>query len=80
MQVDVLLFASLKDEVGPTYRVELPEGADVKGLRLALAAAHPAFARLASRSLVAVNEEYADDVTLVRSGDVIAVLPPVAGG
>lgn len=80
MQVDVLLFASLKDEVGPTYGVELPEGSDVRQLRLALATAHPAFARLASRSLVAVNETYADDATPILPGDVVAVLPPVAGG
>jgi hypothetical protein len=65
MRVDVLLFASLKDDVGPCFAVE---------------AAHPAFARLGRRTLVAVNEAYADERDPLRPGDVVAVLPPVAGG
>jgi molybdopterin converting factor subunit 1 len=80
MRVDVLLFASLKDDVGPCFAVELPNGATVGELRRALEAAHPAFARLGRRTLVAVNEAYADERDPLRPGDVVAVLPPVAGG
>lgn len=80
MRVDVLLFASLKDDVGPSFAVELPEPADVAGLRRALEAAHPAFARIGRRAMVAVNEAYARDADPVRPGDAVALLPPVAGG
>ena len=80
MRIDVLLFASLKDAIGPTFAVELPDDADVAVLRRTLEGAHPAFARLGSRTLVAVNECYARDEDPVRARDVVALLPPVAGG
>ena len=80
MRIDVLLFASLKDEVGPTFAVELPDEADVALLRRTLEAAHPAFARFGKRALVAVNETYARDGDPLQMGDTVALLPPVAGG
>ena len=80
VRVDVLLFASLKDEIGPRFGVELADGATVADLRRALEAAHPAFARFGRRAMVAVNEAYAGDRDPVRAGDTVAVLPPVAGG
>ncbi|MDF2946881.1 MAG: moaD [Bacillales bacterium] len=30
--------------------------------------------------MVAVNEEYATDETVIKSGDVVAFIPPVSGG
>ncbi len=80
MRIDVLLFASLKDEVGPSMPVELTEPATVADLRRALEAAHPAFGRFGRRAMVAVNEAYAREGDPVRSGDAVALLPPVAGG
>jgi molybdopterin converting factor subunit 1 len=80
MRVDVLLFASLKDEVGPAIAVEVGEPATVADLRRALEAAHPAFARFGRRAMVAVNEAYAREGDPIRPGDAVALLPPVAGG
>jgi molybdopterin converting factor subunit 1 len=80
MRVDVLLFASLKDEVGPSVAIEVVEPATVGDLRRALEAAHPAFARMGKRAMVAVNEAYAADTDPLRPGDTVALLPPVAGG
>lgn len=84
MNVEVLLFASLKDELGGVFPVDVPEArpgeTTVRALRAAVAAASPAAARLGARVLVAVNERYADDDQPVRPGDVVAFLPPVAGG
>lgn len=80
MRLTVLLFAALKDEVGPTFDVDVPDGTDVGGLRRRLEAAHPAFARFGRRALVAVNEAYATDAEGLSPGDVVAMLPPVAGG
>lgn len=80
MRLEVLLFAALKDEIGPSFSVEVPEGSDVAALRRALEAAHPAFARFGRRALVAVNESHATDRDPLRPGDVVAILPPVAGG
>ena len=84
MQVEILLFASLRDELGPACSVEVPaaeaETTTVGALRAAFLAAHPSAARLGRRILVAVNERHASDADLVRPGDVVAFLPPLAGG
>ena len=80
MRVEVLLFAALRDEVGPNVAVDVREGATVAELRQALEAAHPAIARYGRRAMVAVNEAWAADGEPVHSGDTVALLPPVAGG
>lgn len=84
MRIEVLLFASLQEELGPRLAVEVdaPDGgpATVGALREALRAAHPAFARLGRQALVAVNLAFASDAEEVRPGDEVAVLPPLAGG
>ncbi len=84
MQVEILLFASLKDELGGTLALTVPEArpgeATVGALRAAFLETHPSAARLGRRILVAVNELYAADGDVVRPGDTVAFLPPVAGG
>ena len=80
MRVDVLLFAALKDELGPSVSIEIAEPATVATLRAALAAAHPAVARFGDRAKAAVNETWAAESDPVRAGDTVALLPPVAGG
>jgi molybdopterin converting factor subunit 1 len=80
VKVDVLLFASLKDELGPRVSVEVPEPATVNSLRRALEAAHPVIARFGTRAKLAVNEAWARETDPVAPGDTVALLPPVAGG
>jgi molybdopterin converting factor subunit 1 len=84
MQVEILLFASLKDELGPASTVAVPDagpgGTTVGAVRAAFLAAHPSAARLGRRILVAVNERHAADADPVRPGDTVAFLPPLAGG
>ena len=80
MRIEVLLFAQLRDQVGPSIGVELEAPADVAALRRALEAAHPAIARIGRRAAVAVNETYARDGEPVQEGDTVALLPPIAGG
>jgi molybdopterin converting factor subunit 1 len=80
VKVEVLLFASLRDELGEKVSVEVAEPATVASLRLALEAAHPAIARFRGRAKAAVNETWAFETDAVRPGDTVALLPPVAGG
>ncbi|CAN5851418.1 hypothetical protein BH11GEM1_BH11GEM1_14200 [soil metagenome] len=80
MSVTVLLFASYADALGvPSVSLELPEGATVNDV-LADIAARPGGGVLPARPLVAVNQRYAAPSTPVRSGDEVALIPPVAGG
>ncbi len=84
MRVEILLFASLRDELGGTSTVDVPESrpgeTTVGVLREAFLASCPSATRLGKRILVAVNEKFARDVDAVRPGDTVAFLPPVAGG
>ncbi|HYN43094.1 MAG TPA: molybdopterin converting factor subunit 1 [Thermoanaerobaculia bacterium] len=84
MRVEILLFASLRDELGGTCTVEVPEScpgeSTVGALREAFLASCPSAARLGKRILVAVNERFARDADPVQAGDTVAFLPPVAGG
>jgi molybdopterin converting factor subunit 1 len=80
VKVEVLLFASLRDAVGRTIAVEVPEPATVTTLRRALEAAHPVIARFGTRAKLAINETWAKETDAVAPGDTVALLPPVAGG
>ena len=80
MSITVLLFASYADALGgSSVRVDLPEDATVDDV-LARVLAMPGAAQLPKRPLIAVNRRYARPATRVRSGDEVALIPPVAGG
>lgn len=76
MTVDLVLFAGLRQLAGfKEARLTLPDGCSVGQF---LDGHLP---RLAGRTFyVAVNEEYAGRDTVLRDGDVVALLPPVSGG
>ena len=80
MNVTVLLFASYADLLGTrSLQVELPAGATVQELVKRLSTL-PGASHLPPRPLVAVNRSYAKESTVLKLGDEIAVVPPVAGG
>ena len=80
MSVTVLLFASYADALGASsLTVTLPPEATVADL-LAELRSRPGADRLPPTPLVAVNQRYASPGSAIRSGDEIAVIPPVAGG
>jgi len=72
--VTVRLFAGLRERAGADrVQVELPDGARVADLLAAM--------EVAPRScVVAINREYADEASLVRESDEVALVPPVSGG
>jgi len=81
MRVDVKLFGSVREEVGAKELCEeLPEGSRVADLRARLEARHPGFGRLGDRLAASVNAELVQGDRTLRDGDVVAFLPPVAGG
>lgn len=80
MSVTVLLFASYADALGTrSLTMELPPGATA-GTVLAALRQRPGAEALPPAPLLAVNERYADPGQGLQAGDVVAVLPPVAGG
>lgn len=81
-RVSVLYFAGLRDAVGLSDEaIELPEHVRTVGeLCDHLASRHRGYAERRASVRVARNEAFAGDADPVRDGDVIALIPPVAGG
>ena len=73
------LFASAREAAG-TDRVEVAETTVGAVLDAARVRFGEGFAAVLASSRVWVNGEPADDSTVVREGDEVAVLPPVSGG
>jgi molybdopterin converting factor subunit 1 len=80
MTVTLLLFASYADALGvSSLDMELPRESTVAELLTAIRSRQGA-ELLPATPLVAVNQEYAGPETIVRDGDEVALIPPVAGG
>jgi len=80
--VRVLYFAAVRDLVGTAEeQLELPENvASVGALASHLQTVHPELRGRLDGVRIAVNEEFAGNADPVAAGDVIALIPPVAGG
>jgi len=79
--VRVLFFGAARDAVGNDeidFEIESP--ADAAAARAQLLNAYPALQRFGNSLLFAVNQEYAEPVREIYSGDELAVFPPVSGG
>ena len=79
--ISILFFAAAADAFGSS-RLDLAvsESARVESVLEQLAIEFPRAGELLGSVAVAVNEQYAPRSTLLRPGDVIAIIPPVSGG
>ena len=81
MQLVVKLFGPVREAAGvKELSVALSEGARVQDLRDLLARDHPIFDQLGDRLAAAVNFNVVSHDAVLRDGDEVAFLPPVAGG
>ncbi len=81
IRVTVLYFGQAREAAGTGGEdISLPEASSVKALLRESAKAHRGLERMSETIRVAVNEELADEDELLADGDVVALLPPVAGG
>ena len=81
MIVRVRLFARCRDLArADSVAVEVEEACRVSKLRSTLGEKLPALRELLSKCAVAVNEEFAEDDTMLSIDDEIAMIPPVSGG
>jgi MoaE-MoaD fusion protein len=82
MQVQILLFATLKDIAG-TNRLTLDlssHPARVDDVRAALIDLYPQIDRNIKAAIASVNREFAQGNDAVKEGDEVAFFPPVSGG
>lgn len=81
MQVNILLFATLKDRAGKSRLIlDIPDQATILTVRKALSEAYPEMEVNVELAIAALNQEFAVDTDVVRMGDEIAFFPPVSGG
>ena len=84
MMLSVLYFASLRESLGrENEQMALPVPADVSALIAALRARGGAWSDALGadrRWRVAVNQEMAAMDTSLKTGDEVAIFPPVTGG
>ncbi|HEX2622866.1 MAG TPA: molybdopterin converting factor subunit 1, partial [Phototrophicaceae bacterium] len=82
MQINILLFATLKDLAGQHKLVfTIPDTTrTLQDVRQALSERFPQIQENLRVAIAAVNQEYAFDGDAVHEGDEIAFFPPVSGG
>ena len=81
-RVKVLYFAAVRDLVGTDEEeLDLPAGVnELEGFVSELERRHPELAGRLGGVRFALNETFANAHDPVSAGDVVAVIPPVAGG
>lgn len=75
--IQILFFAQLQEEIGPSIQLDCVQ-CTVQEVKDYVLRSYP-HVNLES-IMVAVNEEFAKMDELVKTGDVVAFLPPVSGG
>ena len=82
MRVRVLYFAAVREIAGASDEMlDLPASVTTVGAFVAFVAEHrPALAAALPSVRIAKNEEFAEMSAAIAEGDVLALIPPVAGG
>ena len=81
MKVRLLFFAVLRDIAGSDEReLAVAEGTTAREVWETLRTSYAKLAEYAQPPMVAINESYASADAVLRDGDELAFIPPVAGG
>ena len=81
MKVRLLFFAVLRDIAGVDEReLSLDEGATANDVWESLRRSYAKLAEYTQPPMIAINESYAAPDAILRDGDELAFIPPVAGG
>lgn len=78
MKVRITAYGIAREMTGGIATIEVT-GTTVRDIRNTLLESYPALRELSSL-MIAVNEAYADDQTVVQTGDEVVLIPPVSGG
>lgn len=81
MKISVMLFAGLSESAQRSQiELDMVEHSTVRDLIDRMTREFPQLAPLLPACFVSINQEYASPDQIIRSGDEIALLPPVSGG
>ena len=76
--INILLFAHLQEMVGESKLTVELSNVTVAHLKEWMEEHYPQLSL--QQIMTAVNEEFATDTTIVKSGDTIPFIPPISGG
>ena len=80
MKITILFFGITADLIGKTEQeLAFENSITVGAFKLILKEKFPQLKNINSYA-IAVNEIYAENVFIVKEGDVVAIIPPVSGG
>jgi len=80
MMIKTLFFGIAKDLIGASeLKIDVVENSSVKDFETILKNEFSTLENLNSYA-IAVNEAYANDDLILKTGDVVAIIPPVSGG
>src|SRR5579863_745510 len=81
MQIRVLFFGMLKDLAGrASDSLDLPDHSTLRDLLTHYQRQIPGLNRISASLAMSINQEYAPPDSQLKSGDEVALLPPVSGG
>lgn len=76
--IEVLFFAGLQEAVGESKITVADKNITVKQLKEKLLKKYEL--PNIDQAMIAINEEYATDDTIIKNDDIVAFIPPVSGG
>jgi len=80
MKITVLLFGILKDIVGAnSLEIQVENASNIDNLKAIFLEKYDNLNSFSNFS-IAVNEEYVHLKSILKSGDIVAFIPPVSGG
>ena len=83
MEVKVLFFARSRELAGtPEAQLHLPEGSTTSALLEQLLSQFPQLSEIRGAFVFSLNQEYlaAGQEAPLKSGDEVAIIPPISGG
>ncbi|CAL9768522.1 unnamed protein product [Musa acuminata subsp. burmannicoides] len=81
IKIKVLFFARARDLTGSTELcLEMPDGSTARDCMNKLLIEFPNLREIYNSMVLALNEEYVPESTVLRNKDELAIIPPISGG